>query len=315
MRSAFVQPTPRRGRHLAWNMRSAAPRFAASCAIRLDRLDAVRPLSPSSSLPPAPCASASRPGLPSRRCHDLGEKDVTEIEDAVARSGAALSIAFRMAREARAASRVLATPAIFHSVMLADIRSKTTDLYQPRPGGLCGRMEVGRHPRASFPADGGNAQVSIRAPATTSPMPFPILLDFMSFEGTLDGELLVGGPQRRHNYRDRRFRRPAATPQPQDRLGKACLTIHPAFVRLYDLLFDGKEDMRGHISFADRRDPPPRFFDQTAGADALRPFAAGCLSTTSRTSSNCARTRRDPIIEGRDAEAALDRHLCPRQAT
>ncbi|MGH6861602.1 MAG: cisplatin damage response ATP-dependent DNA ligase, partial [Phyllobacterium sp.] len=79
---------------------------------------------------------------------------------------------------------------------------------------------------------------------------FPDIADFMSFEGTLDGELLVarradegmevgafGDLQQRLN------RKSVSTRQ---------LESHPAFVRLYDLLFDSGEDIRA-LSFSNRR--------------------------------------------------------------
>ncbi|MEQ8397753.1 cisplatin damage response ATP-dependent DNA ligase [Thalassobaculum sp.] len=67
---------------------------------------------------------------------------------------------------------------------------------------------------------------------------FPDVLDAISFEGVLDGELLVGadGNVRPFNELQQRLNRKTVT--------GAMLRKHPAFVRLYDILFDGREDLR-----------------------------------------------------------------------
>ncbi|EDP65611.1 ATP-dependent DNA ligase [alpha proteobacterium BAL199] len=67
---------------------------------------------------------------------------------------------------------------------------------------------------------------------------FPDVLDAVSFEGVLDGELLVGidGDVRPFNELQQRLNRKSVT--------AAMLRKHPAFVRLYDILFDGREDLR-----------------------------------------------------------------------
>ena len=61
--------------------------------------------------------------------------------------------------------------ALFRPVMLSNPVERRRPR-EARPGRLCRRMEMGRHPRA-----GGRARAacagSIRAPATTSPAPFP----------------------------------------------------------------------------------------------------------------------------------------------
>jgi DNA ligase 1 len=88
---------------------------------------------------------------------------------------------------------------------------------------------------------------------------FPDIADFMTFEGTLDGELLVarsansaveigafGDLQQRLN------RKTVSAKQ---------LESHPAFVRLYDLLFDGKADVRA-LPFAERRTRLENFVKQ-----------------------------------------------------
>ncbi|WP_185985276.1 cisplatin damage response ATP-dependent DNA ligase [Aureimonas mangrovi] len=95
---------------------------------------------------------------------------------------------------------------------------------------------------------------------------FPDLTDFMTFDGTLDGELLVARPAARGKGE------PALDPErPRDaddivvgtfsdlqqRLNRktvsaAVMKKHPVFLRAYDLLQDGEEDLRP-LPFAERR--------------------------------------------------------------
>lgn len=79
---------------------------------------------------------------------------------------------------------------------------------------------------------------------------FPDIADYMTFEGTLDGELLVA----RSNDAEMEI---GAFGDLQQRLNRKTVSAkqlesHPAFVRLYDLLFDGKDDIRT-LPFAERR--------------------------------------------------------------
>ncbi len=76
---------------------------------------------------------------------------------------------------------------------------------------------------------------------------FPDVLDALDFEGAIDGELLVRGSDGE----------PAPFSDLQQRLNrktvsKAMLAKHPAFIRAYDLLVDGEEDLRS-LPFVERR--------------------------------------------------------------
>jgi DNA ligase-1 len=75
---------------------------------------------------------------------------------------------------------------------------------------------------------------------------FPDLVDRMSFSAVVDGELLVrrGGEVAPFNDLQQRLNRKKATARH--------LADHPAFVRVYDLLFEGEEDLR-HLGFDARR--------------------------------------------------------------
>ncbi|MDF2763248.1 MAG: ATP-dependent ligase [Rhodospirillales bacterium] len=75
---------------------------------------------------------------------------------------------------------------------------------------------------------------------------FPDILERMEFDAVLDGELLVvrGAEVAPFNHLQQRLNRKVVT--------KAMLTDYPAHVRLYDILRDGEEDLRG-LGFEERR--------------------------------------------------------------
>ncbi|MGO7830493.1 ATP-dependent DNA ligase, partial [Rhizobium johnstonii] len=72
---------------------------------------------------------------------------------------------------------------------------------------------------------------------------FPDILDSISFSGVVDCELLVGGTARSNS--------PTLTfSDLQQRLNLKTVTAkmlgyYPSFIRTYDLLFDGDDDVRG----------------------------------------------------------------------
>ncbi|MEO1144098.1 MAG: cisplatin damage response ATP-dependent DNA ligase [Cyanobacteria bacterium J06638_22] len=85
---------------------------------------------------------------------------------------------------------------------------------------------------------------------------FPDILEAMNFEGVLDGELLIVRNQTVGSFNDL-----------QQRLGRKAPTTklieaYPAFVHLYDILFDNREDLR-NATFTIRRKRLERFFEQT----------------------------------------------------
>ncbi len=143
---------------------------------------------------------------------------------------------------------MLATPAIFHSVMLANpVEAGDLDGLDPKDFA------------AEWKWDGIRVQLSRAGP--TSKLysrsgddisgAFPDIVDAMSFEGVMDGELLIGGTVRSNNP-TRSFS------DLQQRLNRKTVTAkmleeYPAFIRAYDLLFDGAEDVRGR-GFLDRRE-------------------------------------------------------------
>ena len=81
---------------------------------------------------------------------------------------------------------------------------------------------------------------------------FPDLVDALTFEGTVDGELLIARP-----LADASGIEIGTFSDLQQRLNRKRLTAkmlkdHPAFLRIYDVLFDGGEDLRA-LPFKDRR--------------------------------------------------------------
>lgn len=109
--------------------------------------------------------------------------------------------------------------------------------------------------RVQLTAEGGQHRIYSRTGDDISHA-FPDIADAMHFEGTLDGELLIA-------------RSLAETVEIgafgdlQQRLNRKAVSAkqmesHPAFVRLYDLLIDGDEDIRS-LPFAERRQRLERF--------------------------------------------------------
>jgi DNA ligase-1 len=75
---------------------------------------------------------------------------------------------------------------------------------------------------------------------------FPDLVEALTFEGAIDGELLIvrEGRVQSFNVLQQRLNRKAVTPK--------LIAEFPAHLRVYDILFEGEEDLRG-LPFAERR--------------------------------------------------------------
>ncbi|MBB5571816.1 MULTISPECIES: cisplatin damage response ATP-dependent DNA ligase [Rhizobium] len=178
---------------------------------------------------------------------ELSDKDVTEIETLWHGLQPPYESLFQWL-EGKGDKPVLATPAIFHSVMLANA---------VEPGDLTGLDPLDY--AAEWKWDGIRVQLS-RAGMTSKLYSrsgddisgaFPDIVDAISFEGVVDGELLIGGTAR-SNSPTRTFS------DLQQRLNRKTVTAkmleeYPAFIRAYDLLFDGEEDVRAR-GFLDRRE-------------------------------------------------------------
>lgn len=178
---------------------------------------------------------------------DLAGKDVTEIETLWHGMQPPYETLFAWL-EGRGEKPVLATPAIFHSVMLANA-VEDGDLTNLDPADFAAEWKWDGI-RVQLSRSGETRKLYSRSGDDISGA-FPDIVDSLSFEGVVDGELLIGGTVRSNN--------PTRTfSDLQQRLNRKTVTSKmldefPAFIRAYDLLFDGEEDVRGR-GFLDRRD-------------------------------------------------------------
>ena len=177
---------------------------------------------------------------------ELSGKDVTEIETLWHGLQPPYESLFRWL-EGRGERPVLATPAIFHSVMLANpVEPGDLDGLDPKDFAAEWKWDG---IRVQLSRSGSTAKLYSRSGDDISGA-FPDIVDAMSFEGVMDGELLIGGTVR-SNSPTRSFS------DLQQRLNRKTvrskmLEEFPAFIRAYDLLFDGEEDVRSR-GFIDRR--------------------------------------------------------------
>jgi DNA ligase-1 len=149
--------------------------------------------------------------------------------------------------EGRAEKPVLATPAIFHSVMLANpVEPGDVEKLDPADYAAEWKWDGIRVQMSSY---GGTRKLYSRSGDDITGA-FPDVVGAINFEGVIDGELLVGGtmhsnsPTRTFSDLQQRLNRKTVTPKMLDE--------YPAFVRSYDLLFAGDEDIRAK-TFLERR--------------------------------------------------------------
>ncbi len=142
---------------------------------------------------------------------------------------------------------VLATPAIFHYVMLANpVEAGDLDALDPKDFAAEWKWDG---IRVQLSRSGATRKLYSRSGDDISGA-FPDIVEAISFEGVIDGELLIGGTARSNN--------PTRTfSDLQQRLNRKTVTArmldeYPAFIRAYDLLFDGEEDVRAR-GFIERR--------------------------------------------------------------
>ena len=192
--------------------------------------------------------------------------------------------------EGRGEKPALNSPAIFHPVMLAN---------PVQPGDLDGLDPA--HYAAEWKWDGIRIQLSRRGSlrrifsrsGEDISGSFPDILESISFEGTVDGELLVGG-----TFHGNGTARPFS--DLQQRLNRKAVTgatmeEFPAFVRAYDILFDGETDLRTR-PFLERRD---QLSGLLAKADPRRFDLSPLVSFSSwEELDDLRRAPPDPVIEG-----------------
>ncbi len=178
---------------------------------------------------------------------DLGGRDVTEIETLWHGLRPPYESLFHWL-EGQGDKPILATPAIFHSVMLAN-PVEEGDLDQLDPAEYAAEWKWDGI-RVQLSRSGDTRKIYSRSGDDISGA-FPDILESISFDGVVDGELLVGGTTR-SNSPTRTFS------DLQQRLNRKTVATkmldeYPAFIRAYDLLFDRLEDVRGR-SYVDRRE-------------------------------------------------------------
>ena len=216
---------------------------------------------------------------------DFSGRDVTEIETLWHGLAPPYEPLFAWL-EGKADRPVLATPAIFHSVMLANPVGEG-DLDNLDPADFAAEWKWDGI-RVQLSAAGATRRLYSRSGDDISAA-FPDVLDAINFEGVVDGELLVGGTARTNS--------PTRTFSDLNRktVKSKMLDDYPAFVRAYDVLFDGEEDVRPE-TFSARRarlgglieKAPHDCFDLSP----LVPFASWEELETIR------REPPDPVIEG-----------------
>lgn len=178
---------------------------------------------------------------------DMSGKDVTEIETLWHGLTPPYEPLFAWL-EGRADKPVLATPAIFHSVMLAN-PVETGDLEKLDPADYAAEWKWDGI-RVQMSSYGGTKKLYSRSGDDVTGA-FPDVVGSINFEGVIDGELLVGGTARSNN--------PTRTfSDLQQRLNRKTVTTkmledYPAFVRAYDLLFESDLDIRAETFFERRR--------------------------------------------------------------
>ncbi|MEB2844396.1 cisplatin damage response ATP-dependent DNA ligase [Endobacterium cereale] len=177
---------------------------------------------------------------------DMSGKDVTEIETLWHGLAPPYEPLFAWL-EGKADKPVLATPAIFHSVMLAN-PVEDGDLQKLDPADYAAEWKWDGI-RVQMSSYGGTKKLYSRSGDDITGA-FPDIVDAINFDGVIDGELLVGGTARSNN--------PTRTfSDLQQRLNRKTVTAkmlddYPAFVRAYDLLFEGDADIRAQ-TFLERR--------------------------------------------------------------
>ena len=220
---------------------------------------------------------------------DMSGKDVTEIETLWHGLVPPYEPLFAWL-EGRAEKPVLATPAIFHSVMLAN-PVEEGDLEKLDPADYAAEWKWDGI-RVQMSSYGGTRKLYSRSGDDISGA-FPDIIDAISFEGVIDGELLVGGTIR-SNSPTRTFS------DLQQRLNRKTVNTkmleeYPAFVRAYDLLFEGDLDIRAE-GFLERR---RRLSDviESAPHDRFDLSDLVAFSTWDELD-RLRRTPPDPVIEG-----------------
>lgn len=220
---------------------------------------------------------------------DFAGRDITEIETLWHGLEPPYETLFAWL-EGKTDRPVLATPAIFHSVMLSTPVGDN-DLQNLNPKDFAAEWKWDGI-RVQLSRAGDTRKLYSRSGDDISGA-FPDILDAANFDGVIDGELLIGGTAR-SNSATRTFS------DLQQRLNRKTVTArmmedYPAFIRAYDLLFKGEEDIRAqtylerrkHLTALIEKAPHDRF-----DLSPLVPFSSWAELDDLR------KAPPDPVIEG-----------------
>jgi DNA ligase-1 len=174
---------------------------------------------------------------------DLGQIDINEIEELWHGLHAPYADLFAWL-EGKADKPVPQAQALFRPVMLSNPMTEN-DYPKLDPSDYCAEWKWDGI-RVQVVAMGGAQRLYSRTGDDISGS-FPDLMEAIDFEGVIDGELLVGDPQgRTATFSDlqQRLNRKSVSAKVQ--------TQYPVFVRCYDILQAGEDDLRALI-FTERR--------------------------------------------------------------
>jgi len=188
---------------------------------------------------------------------DFGRVDVTEIEELWHGLTPPYRTLFAWL-EGKADKPANLAAAPFRPVMLAHPVAED-DLARLNPSDYAGEWKWDGI-RVQITAEGGVHRLYSRTGDDISAA-FPDLLEHMDFEGSMDGELLVArpapdnGPIEIGSFGDlqQRLNRKSVSAK--------LMASHPAFVRAYDLLQEGSEDLRP-LPFGERRTRLEQFVER-----------------------------------------------------
>jgi DNA ligase-1 len=192
--------------------------------------------------------------LAKHACADLGNVPVTEVEEVWHALKPPYEDLFAWL-EGRSEQPSADNPGRFRSVMLATALDEAVDFAKLDPADYAAEWKWDGI-RVQAVSERGEKRLYTRTGDDISHT-FPDVLEAMSYEGALDGELLVMREGRVCSFGDL-----------QQRLNRKSvdaklMAAHPAGIRAYDLLLDGEEDLRG-LTFAERRKRLEAFVDRAA---------------------------------------------------
>ena len=177
--------------------------------------------------------------------------------------------AVRLGRGRARRSRRRSDVPVFRPFMLAHPLEEA----RVSPRRLCRRVEMGRDPRPAGPCRRRDPALQPHRRRHFSGS-FPDIAAAFAIPAVLDGELLVRGEAQGAEAHGGAA---ASFNALQQRLGRKNVSAkmqgeYPAFVRLYDILFDGDEDLRA-LPWTERRARLEAFV-RAARSRAVRPVAA-----------------------------------------